>query len=67
MRLTGLSFKEVLNHSIRRFLLASSVESPRIGTTPLLPAAFPSEFSGASFDRLADELDDEATLRELGG
>jgi len=66
VRRTGLSFKEVLNLSIRRSLLATTVESRRIGITPLFPAAFPSEFSGGSFNRLANELDDETTLRELG-
>jgi len=66
VRRTGRSFKEVLNLSIRRSLLATTVESRRIGITPLFPAAFPSEFSGGSFNRLANELDDETTLRELG-
>jgi len=66
VRRTGLSFKEVLNLSIRRSLLAAPEESRCISITPLFPAAFPSEFSGSSFNRLADELDDEATLRELG-
>jgi len=66
VRRTGLSFKEVLNLSIPRSLLATTVESRRIGITPLFPAAFPSEFSGGSFNLLANELDDETTLRELG-
>ena len=66
VRRTGRSFKEVLNLSIRRSLLATTVESRRIGITPLFPAAFPSEFSGGSFNRLANELDDETTLKELG-
>jgi len=62
---TGRSFKEVLNLSICRSLLAPAEESRR-SITPLFPAAFPPEFSGGSFNRLADELDDEATLHELG-
>jgi len=66
VRRTGRSFKEVLNLSIRRSLLATTVESRRIGITPLFPAAFPAEFAGGSFNRLANELDDETTLRELG-
>lgn len=66
VRRTGLSFKEVLNLSIRRALLVTADESRRVSITPLFPAAFPSEFSGRSFNRLADELDDEATLHELG-
>ncbi len=63
---TGRSFKEVLNLSIRRALLASTTKSKRVGIIPLFPAAFPSEFFESSFNRLADEWDDEATLRELG-
>ncbi len=66
VRRTGQSFKEVLNLSIRRSLQAHPQESRRIGITPLFPAAFPAEFSEAGFNRLVDELDDEATLRELG-
>jgi hypothetical protein len=66
VRRTGRSFKHVLNLSIRRALLATPNESRRLGITPLFPAAFPPELSGASFNRLADELDDETTLRELG-
>ena len=66
VRRTGQSFKEVLNLSIRRSLQTHPQESRRTGITPLFPAAFPAEFSEAGFNRLVDELDDEATLRELG-
>ena len=66
MRRTGKSFKEVLNLSIRRSLIAPSDRSRRIGITPLFPAPFPPEFAAVSFNQLADELDDETTLRELG-
>ncbi len=66
VRRTGQSFKEVLNLSIRRSLRTHPQESRRIGIIPLFPAAFPAEFSEAGFNRLVDELDDEATLRELG-
>lgn len=66
MRRAGLSFKEVLNQSIRRSLLAEEPGSVRCAVTPIFPAAFPAEFSSVSFNRLADELDDAATLRELG-
>lgn len=36
-------------------------EVRRVGITPL----FPAEFAPVSFNRLADELDDETTLREF--
>jgi len=66
MRRTDLSFKEVLNQTIRRSLLATEPGAVRSVVTPIFPAAFPAEFSSGSFNRLADELDDTATLHELG-
>ena len=66
MRRTGKTFKEVLNLSIRRSLIAPSDPSRRVAITPLFPAPFPAEFASVSFNRLVDELDDETTLRELG-
>jgi len=63
---TGLSFKEVLNQSIRRALLQGSGGTrPRV--KPIFKADFPAEFTkeGQSFNRLGDEWDDEETLREL--
>lgn len=66
MRRTGLSFKQVLNQSIRRSLLTQEPGAGSRAVTPIFPAAFPAEFGNASFNRLVDELDDEATLRELG-
>lgn len=66
VRRTGRSFKEVLNLSIRRSLLPASQKDRRIRIAPLFLAAFPAEFTGVNFNRLADELDDETTLRELG-
>lgn len=66
VRRTGQSFKEVLNKSIRCSLLAAPKDSLRVGITPLFPAAFPPALSKVSFNRFADELDDETTLRELG-
>jgi len=66
VRRTGQSFKEVLNRSIRQALLAPPGRTVRAGITPLFPAAFPAELRGINFNRLADELDDETTLRELG-
>jgi len=58
---SGLSFKEVLNRSIRRALAAPS--RPQT-IEPLFTAPFPHGLSG--FNRLADTWDDEETLRELG-
>jgi len=66
VRRTGRSFKEILNMSIRRSLLAAPGDSRHVSITPLFPAAFPPQFSETGFNRLADELDDEATLHELG-
>ncbi len=66
MRRTGLSFKQVLNQSIRRSLLVPQVEGEYRTVTPVFPAAFPAEFDNISFNRLADEIDDANTLRELG-
>ncbi len=61
---TGQSFKEVLNRSIRRALLAPA-ESAKLPVAPLFTAPFPVEFQRESLNRLADRLDDEETLREL--
>lgn len=66
MRRTGLNFKEVLNASIRRAINPAGARRRRVAVKPLFPAPFPSELQGGSFNRLADELDDEATLGELG-
>ena len=63
---TGRSFKEVLNLSIRRPLLPAAEAATHTTITPLFPAPFPSEFSNTKFNRMADQLDNEATLRELG-
>ncbi|MBC8189364.1 MAG: antitoxin [Puniceicoccaceae bacterium] len=60
---TGNSFKEVLNGAIRRAL--SQPSSQHLTVEPIFPSAFPAEFNGRSMNRLADELDDEETLREL--
>ncbi len=57
---TGQSFKEVLNLAVRRAL------APRPASCevqPLFPAPFPAGLG--SFNRLADEWDDDETLREL--
>jgi len=63
---TGLSFKQVLNESIRRSLMAKIKPMQPIQVVPLFSAPFPTEFSGISFNHLVDELDDETTHRELG-
>ena len=57
---TGLSFKEVLNRAVRRALARPA---SAIHVEPLFSAPFPAGLD--SFNRLADELDDEETLREL--
>ena len=57
---TGLSFKEVLNRTLKRAL------GPKPATllvAPLFQAPFPTGLG--SFNRLADEWDDQDTLREL--
>ena len=60
---TGNSFKVVLNESIRRALAKPSPE--RIQIEPAFEAPFPPELENISMNRLADELDDQETLREL--
>jgi len=59
---TGASFKDVLNQAVRRALGSGR---GRIRVEPFFPAAFPGGLAERSFNRLADEWDDEATLREL--
>lgn len=65
MQRTGASFKEVLNQSIRRALISRN-PSHAVEVTPLFNAPFPQELSQINFNRLADEIDDADTLRELG-
>jgi len=57
---SGLSFKEVLNRSIRRALGRPTAE---LAVEPIFHAPFPPDLG--SFNRLADAWDDEDTLREL--
>jgi hypothetical protein len=61
---TGHSFKEVLNQAIRR-ALGRQVPSRTLRIEPLFAAPFPAEIAGRNMNRLADELDDEETIREL--
>lgn len=60
---TGMSFKVVLNETLKRAL---AVRSGKVRVKPVFPAPFPSAFTGKSFNRLGDEWDDEETLGELG-
>lgn len=57
---TGLSFKEVLNRAVRRAL---APRARRVKLKPLFRKPFPSGLT--SFNRLADDWDDDETLREL--
>lgn len=61
---TGHSFKEVLNQAIRR-ALGRQVPSRTLRIEPLFAAPFPAEIARRNMNRLADELDDEETIREL--
>lgn len=61
---TGNSFKEVLNQAIRR-ALGKQVPGQDFRIEPLFAAPFPGEIAGRNMNRLADELDDEETIREL--
>lgn len=63
MTRTGLSFKEVLNRSIRRGLLLDSED--KIKVEPLFLNSLPSEFSEVNWNHIAELWDDEETLREL--
>jgi hypothetical protein len=63
VRRSGLSFKEVLNRSIRNAL--GRRKSETIKVTPLFKAPFPAEFPAEHLNRVADALDDEETLHEL--
>ncbi len=58
---SGRSFKDVLNRAIRQALGPRPAD---VQVEPLFGAPFPDDLG--SFNRLADELDDDETLRELG-
>ncbi|NOX99829.1 MAG: antitoxin [Verrucomicrobia bacterium] len=64
VRQTGQSFKQVLNRAIRKSL--SKGEKKDVKVEPLFTAPFPADLMAGSMNRLADELDDKDTLRELG-
>ncbi len=57
------SFKQVLNEAVRRGLRAPN--SSRVRVEPIFNHPFPAELEGVNFNHLADEIDDEDTLREL--
>lgn len=58
---TGLPFKEVLNRAVRKAL---GPRAKKVKVEPLFRKPFPSGLG--SFNRLADQWDDEETLQELG-
>jgi hypothetical protein len=60
---TGMSFKQVLNQSIRKALGGASKTKRKL--KPLFNHPFPKELDTVSMNRLADEWDDEETAREL--
>jgi hypothetical protein len=66
VRRTGLSFKEVLNRSIRRVLLGGAKEQRKISVEPLLKGPFPNSFQSRSFNRLSGGPGDGDLLPELG-
>ena len=57
---TGLSFKEVLNRALRSAL---GPQPRQVDVEPLFRAPFPGGIR--SFNRAADEWDDDGTLQEL--
>ncbi len=59
---TGQSFKVVLNDAVKRALGRRAGEAR---VEPLFPAPFPADLTQASFNRLADEWEDETTVKEL--
>jgi hypothetical protein len=62
VRRTGASFKDVLNQALRKAL---GPGSSKVRVEPVFPGAFPARLEGRSFNRLADEWDDETTIVEL--
>jgi hypothetical protein len=60
---TGMSFKEVLNQSIRRSLVRSGSREVRL--EPLFSAPFPQQMLDISMNSLADEWEDEETISEI--
>ena len=57
---SGLSFKEVLNLAIRKAL---GSRAQKVEVRPLFDKPFPAGLG--SFNRIADQWDDDETLREL--
>lgn len=65
MKRTGESFKKVLNRSIWMGLGGESGNRTPVKVEPLFEVPFPLEFGDRRMNRLADEFDDEETLKEL--
>ena len=63
VRDSGRSFKVVLNEAIRSALGKRSQGHLRV--EPLFSVPFPQHLDGANFNQLADEWEDEETLREI--
>lgn len=63
VRRSGRSFKVILNESVRRSLRRT--EGGTFKVEPLFSAPFPAELKDANFNHLADEWDDDETIREL--
>jgi hypothetical protein len=63
VRRSGKSFKQTLNDAIRRGIRPE--KNVRVSASPLFEKPFPKELESLSFNRLADEWDDEETIREL--
>jgi len=64
-RRSGRSFKVVLNEAVRQSLGRKQGAGGGLKIEPLFKHPFPSDLSAANFNRVANEWDDEATLREL--
>tara|TARA_R110002049_G_scaffold90082_2_gene226087 strand:- start:246 stop:497 length:252 start_codon:yes stop_codon:yes gene_type:complete len=62
-RESGRSFKVVLNEAIRSAL--GKRAHGKIRVEPLFSVPFPRHLNGANFNQLADEWEDDETLREL--
>lgn len=63
IRRSGKSFKQTLNDAIRRGIRPE--KTVQVSPSPLFEKPFPNELENLSFNRLAEEWDDEETIREL--
>ncbi len=64
----GVTFKQVVNDAIRRGLSprASTRAAPRYRVRPHKTALRPGIDAAAGFNRLADELEDDAVITKVG-